>query len=234
MGFVVIEGLDGSGKSTQVKMLRSLITSRNIPYEYLHFPVFESPYFGELIARFLRGDLGSIAQVDPYLVAMLYAGDRFNAKQTMEQWIRSGMLVLADRYVYSNIGFQCAKVSGAVEVEKLYRWIFDLEYDYFKIPKPDLSIFLDVPMDFVIEKLSEQRESDDRGYLLGKADIHEADIGFQRKVRDTYLFAVENDPAFEIIECTGSDGAMLPPQQIFDKIVSLINRYNIIPDGNVL
>ena len=234
MGFVVIEGLDGSGKSTQVKMLRSLLAGRNISHEYMHFPVVESPYFGELVARFLRGDLGSIAQVDPYVVAMLYAGDRFNARPVMEEWINSGKFVLADRYVYSNIGFQCAKVSGDAEVEKLYHWIFDLEYNYFKIPKPDLSIFLDVPMDFVQEKLANQRETDDRSYLQGKADIHEADIEFQRKVRDMYLRAVANDVNFVKIDCTDSDGNMLSPGYIFDKITETINNHMVLPRGIVL
>jgi len=228
MSFIVIEGLDGSGKSTQVKMLREFFESCQIDYRYLHFPIIESPFFGDLIARFLRGDLGSIESVDPYIVALLYAGDRYNAKAQIEDWQNNNLLVLTDRYVYSNIGFQCAKANDPESAATLYRWILDLEYKYFNVPKPDLSIFLDVPMEFVEQKLAEQREDEARGYLLGKADIHEADISFQKRVRDMYLMAVENDASFLKINCISGDGKMLPPETIFHSIVQLINSKHLL------
>jgi len=227
MSFIVIEGLDGSGKSTQVKMLRTHMESHQINHRYLHFPVIESAFFGELIARFLRGDLGSINQVDPYIVALLYAGDRFNAKPQIEEWLHNNINVLTDRYLYSNIGFQCAKAQSTEDVQKLYKWIFELEYEYFKIPKPDLSIFLDVPISFVQQKLAEQRPGDDRSYLEGKIDIHEADISFQKRVREMYLMAVENDASFIKINCISDEGKMLAPEIIFRKILDLINSNGI-------
>ena len=86
MKFLVIEGLDGSGKSTQVSMLKNYLKSNNVDFEYLHFPVTDSPVFGELVARFLRGDSGPVDQVDPYLVALLFAGDRFNYAEKIREW----------------------------------------------------------------------------------------------------------------------------------------------------
>jgi len=77
--FIVLEGVDGSGKSTQIAALRKMFSEQGIESKYLHFPRFDAPYFGELIARFLRGELGSIEQVDPYVVALLYAEDRRDA-----------------------------------------------------------------------------------------------------------------------------------------------------------
>ena len=109
--FIVLEGVDGSGKSTQIAKLREMFAQKGIPTEYLHFPRFDAPYFGDLIARFLRGELGSIDQVDPYVVAMLYAGDRRDAAAMIRGWIGEGKVVICDRYVYSNIGYQCAKVA---------------------------------------------------------------------------------------------------------------------------
>ena len=101
--FIVLEGVDGSGKSTQIAKLREMFAQKGIESEYLHFPRFDAPYFGDMIARFLRGELGSIEQVDPYVVALLYAGDRKDAATMIRQWLAEGKVVICDRYVYSNI-----------------------------------------------------------------------------------------------------------------------------------
>src|SRR6056297_4195208 len=122
--FIVLEGLDGSGKSTQVDLLKGFFDRRSINYKFLHFPQTETPYFGEMIARFLRGEFGDIDQVDPYLVAMLYAGDRFSAENDIREWLNIGSIVMVDRYVMSNIAFQCAKMKTSEEKEKLRKWIF--------------------------------------------------------------------------------------------------------------
>ncbi len=122
MSFIVIEGLDGSGKSTQINMLKDYFAQKNIPFDYLHFPRTDAPVYGELIARFLRGEMGDIHQVDPYLIALIYAGDRDTAKPMIRSWLDAGYLVLVDRYVISNIAFQCAKFTdadGGVKAERL-------------------------------------------------------------------------------------------------------------------
>lgn len=141
---IVIEGLDGSGKSTQVKRLRTYLESKCPNLEYIHFPRYDSPVYGELIGKFLRGDFGAINEVHPQLVALLYAEDRHAAAPEMWKTLNDGGIVLLDRYVYSNIAYQCAKMKDAGEREKLRKWIFDTEYGQFGLPKPDLNIFLDV------------------------------------------------------------------------------------------
>ena len=110
MKLFVIEGLDGAGKSTQIKLLKDFFSDQGYNCEYLHFPRTHAPYFGELIARFLRGEFGSINDVDPYLVAILYAGDRKDASDMVSGWLKEGNIVIIDRYTYSNIAYQCAKV----------------------------------------------------------------------------------------------------------------------------
>ncbi len=128
MKFLVVEGVDGSGKSTQIKLIMNHLEEQNIPYRYVHFPRTDSAIYGELIARFLRGDFGNLNTVDPYLVALLYAGDRMDAAQMIREWLNEGYLVLLDRYVYSNIAFQCAKIPEREQQEKLRNWILELEY----------------------------------------------------------------------------------------------------------
>jgi len=156
--FIVLEGLDGAGKSTQIRMLQELFARRGVACRYLHFPRFDAPVFGDLIARFLRGELGTVEAVDPYLVALLFAGDRGDAAAEIRQWLASGEAVVLDRYVYSNVAFQCAKLSSEEERRALKRWILDTEYGYYRLPRPDVSLFLDVPFSFTERKLTQARE----------------------------------------------------------------------------
>ena len=220
---VVLEGLDGAGKSTQVKKLREYLESIFGSLEYIHFPRYDAPVYGELISRFLRGDFGSNEAVHPQLVALLFAEDRHGAAPDMKRVLASGGTVLLDRYVYSNIAYQCAKLKDAEEAADLREWICNTEYGDFDLPRPDLNIFLDVPIGFVESKLKSQRGGADRDYLEGGQDIHEADIEFQKRVRDIYRRQCEIDPKFIRIDCSDENGNMLPPGAIFDKIKTVVD-----------
>ena len=228
MPFIVLEGLDGAGKSTQLALIKELLNKRGEECEYLHFPRFDSPIYGDLIAKFLRGDLGSLDQVNPYLVALLFAGDRADAAKQIREWLDSGKSILLDRYVYSNIGYQCAKLEGIAEQDTLRDWILDTEYTQFAIPKPDISIFLDVPFEFTAAKLAEERSGDDRAYLNGKRDIHEDSLELQRSVREIYLRSSEIDDKLKVVNCGTDDNQMASPQVIFSRIESVLNSMNII------
>lgn len=228
MKLLVIEGIDGAGKSTQIKLLREFLRNTGFKNEYLHFPKTDAPYFGELIARFLRGEFGSLSEVDPYLVAMLYAGDRKDSAPLIEGWLREKKFVLLDRYTYSNVAYQCAKLGDQAEQEKLMNWILSLEFNHFAIPKPDLNVFLDVPFSFTEKKLLSDRSGSDRDYLKGNKDIHEESLSFQRKVRDMYIRVSAKDSNLAIINCSNNKGEMLPPRDIFESIVKLMKQRNII------
>ena len=221
---VVLEGLDGAGKSTQVKKLRAYLEELFGTLEYIHFPRYDAPVYGELISRFLRGDFGTNETVHPQLVALLFAEDRHGAAPGMKQTLENGGHVLLDRYVYSNIAYQCAKLGDKEEAESLRNWILDTEYGSFRLPTPDLNIFLDVPIGFVESKLKSQRGGADREYLEGAQDIHEADIEFQKKVRDIYRRQCELDPKFIRIDCSDEYGEMLPPGAIFAKVKEVVDK----------
>lgn len=216
--FLVLEGLDGAGKSTQVKQLQQMLDQQAVKYKYLHFPRFDAPVYGELIARFLRGELGALEQVDPSLVALIYAGDRKDAAKMIRNWLKSDYVVIVDRYVYSNIAYQCAKVADVEKRDELALWIKELEYVFNDIPKPDLTLFLDVPFKFTKRKLTETREGDDRGYLKGAEDIHEASLDLQESVRRVYLDQAVRFGEIKVVDCADAEGEMLPPQVIFEKI----------------
>jgi dTMP kinase len=223
MGFVVIEGLDGSGKSTQLKMLREYLDAKNRPFKYLHFPRLEEGVYGELIARFLRGEMGANDQVDPYLVALIFAGDRTDASGLIREWMEEGYLVIVDRYVYSNIAFQCAKLTIQEERDRLRDWILEFEFKYNSLPRPDVNLYLNVPFEFTREQLKNTRDGDDRAYLKGERDIHEENLDFQEQVRQVYLSLAQDVEDLEIIQCMDQAGKMLAPEAISDLIVKHID-----------
>ena len=228
MKFFVIEGVDGAGKSTQIRLLKDFFSEKGYNCEYLHFPRTETPYFGELIARFLRGEFGSLNDVDPYLVAMLYAGDRKDASTVIRNWLMEGKVVLLDRYTYSNIAYQCAKLPEVSSQDKLMNWIFSLEFNHFAIPQPDLNIFLDVPFAFAEKNLAKIRTGNDRDYLNGTRDIHEESIVFQKKVRDIYLRVSQSDDRLAVVNCSKNNEVMLNPSEIFDLIIKIFKEKKLL------
>ncbi|MGL4363826.1 MAG: dTMP kinase [Bacteroidales bacterium] len=222
MNFIAIEGLDGAGKSTQVQLLIQYLQSKNIVAEFLHFPRIKTEVWGELIAKFLRGDLGKMEEVNPYLVALIYAEDRRAAAMQINNWLTEGKCVIVDRYVYSNIAFQCAKLFEKNERNALRDWILTLEYKHFSIPKPQYNLFLDVPFSFTQKKLQEIRNTPEREYLQGKEDIHENSLSLQQRVRQMYLEQAILDNQFHVIDCGVKEHKMRPPQSIFEQIKKYI------------
>lgn len=222
---IVLEGLDGAGKSTQVRMFREYLESISPDVKYIHFPRYDAPVYGELISKFLRGDFGANDAVHPQLVALLFAEDRRTAAPEIRATVEAGGTVLLDRYVYSNIAYQCAKLPDDREAEALRSWILDTEYGRFGLPRPDLNIFLDVPISFVRRSLEKQRNGADREYLHGSRDIHEADLGFQERVREMYRRQAAEDSSFITVDCGDDKGEMLPPETIFNKIRRIYEDY---------
>jgi dTMP kinase len=222
---VVLEGLDGAGKSTQVRKLKEYLTERCGELEYIHFPRYDAPVYGDLISRFLRGDFGANDAVHPQLVALLFAEDRHGAAPLIREALEEGKTVLLDRYVYSNIAYQCAKLNDMVARKRLRDWIFNTEYGDFQLPVPDLNLFLDVPIGFVEQSLSQARSGADRNYLGGAQDIHEASIAFQQDVRSLYLAQTQLDKRFLRIDCADENGNMLPPDAIFQRVRASIDPY---------
>ncbi|UCH98674.1 MAG: dTMP kinase [Candidatus Aminicenantes bacterium] len=224
--FIVIEGLDGAGKSTQINLLKDYLHQQDINYKYLHFPRTdapdESPIYGEMVANFLKGEYGDVNQVNPYLAALLYAGDRNNAKTMIRQWLEKDYFIVVDRYVYSNMAFQGAKFKDPEKKRKLKEWILQLEYQHHYIPKPTLSIFLHMNFEFISRKLKDTREGADRNYLAGKPDIHESSLELQKNVEREYLHLVEENDDLYSINCFDQTGQTLLPEKIHQKIIDLL------------
>ena len=221
--FIAIEGIDGSGKSTQINLLIKHFEAENIKTKFVHFPRSNEGVYGELIAKFLRGEFGDVKNVHPQLVALLFAQDRKEFSSTISDWLKDGYFVLVDRYVLSNIAFQCAKIQDQQEKKALRTWINMFEYEYNNIPKPDLSIYLEVPFEFTNKSLNEKRHGGEREYLNGKDDIHEKDISLQLAVKKEYEDLVKTDKSINKIVCHESENKMKAVDEIHSLILGSIH-----------
>jgi dTMP kinase len=141
---IALEGIDGSGKGTQLDLLASELDRRGLDTFRISFPRYES-FYGKLVGRYLNGDFGSLDAVDPHLSALLYAGDRLEAKPEIEAALSAGKIVLADRYIGSNMAHQSARVPPE-QREEFFAWLKRLEYGLYALPMEDLVVYLRVPV----------------------------------------------------------------------------------------
>src|SRR5579864_9407890 len=140
---IALEGIDGSGKQTQARLLASELKSRGYQVLSTGFPQYGS-WFGNMVGQFLNGELGALEAVDPHFTALLYAGDRFEAKAKIEAALNEGKIVLVDRYIGSNLAHQTARAAPEKRAE-FRKWIEHLEYDIYDLPREDLILYLRVP-----------------------------------------------------------------------------------------
>jgi len=225
--FVAFEGLDASGKSTQLRTLLDWLRTQAVPHEYISFPRTDEEGYGEAIAMFLRGEFGSVDEVHPYLVASLFAGDRATARPVIENWLNASKLVIADRYFYSNVAFQSAKIEDLSAKAKFQSWIRYVEFECNSIPRPDLTIFFDVPFDFIRENIV-TRAGENRSYLNGQTDIHEAALELQEKVAEEYRKVASGDPTFHILSCVNPKGYMRSVESIRDEVIMLLTKAQVL------
>lgn len=222
--FIAIEGIDGSGKRTQLDMLARALSERGVTQEHVSFPNY-SGFFGKLVARFLNGEFGPLEAVDPHFSALLYAGDRFESKPKMEAALASGKALLADRYIGSNLAHQGSRVAPGERAEFL-RWLRHLEYDIYGLPHEDLVIYLRVPVDEAHRLIGEKAARD---YTDRRRDLQEADRAHLTAAADVYDELVRQKN-WVCIDCTErAGGQMRAPRSIHDEIVSVIAERLAVP-----
>ena len=208
---IVIEGTDGSGKSTQFRMLSQHLDQDTIEFKHLVFPRYKEES-SALIRMYLGGQFGSKpSDVNAYAASSFYAVDRYASyKMDWGQWYENGGLVLSDRYTTSNAVHQASK-EPAEKREEYLHWLYDFEYAKLGLPKPDLVIYLDVPTDFT-QKLLRQREA----ATNTSADIHEQDMAYLATCRETGRAAAAYY-GWTVISCV-RDGEMRSIEDIHNEI----------------
>lgn len=212
---VVIEGSDGSGKTTQAQLLIAHLKKNKIPNAYISFPRYETSLWGKMVARYLGGDFGKVGDVDPYLASVLYAGDRICAAPQIRKWLAEGKVVICNRYVGSNAGHMAAKLKSQSEKLKYVKWLESLEYGENKIPKEDINILLQVDPK-VSRKLMKGR----------KLDIHEDDLKYQETVYKVFDWVARNKN-WARIDCTRG-GEILGQQDIHGKVLAVLKKRRLI------
>ncbi len=215
--FFAIEGIDGSGKRTQIDLLSHALEARGVAHVRYSFPRYESS-FGRMVARYLNGEFGRLEDVDAHFSALLYAGDRFEAKAELEAALAEGKTVLADRYVGSNLAHQTARV-GAQRREEFLSWLKRLEYGIYDLPAEDLVIYLRLP---AVEAHRLVGLKAARDYTHLQRDLQEADLKHLEQAALVYD-RLATEANWVTVECfDASAGELRHPESIHRAVMAAL------------
>lgn len=221
---IVFEGGDGSGKGTQSKLLIEYLNKQNIPYAYLDFPQYDS-FYGKIVAQFLRGEFGKLEEVSPYLAALTFALDRYAVKDDILKKLEEGNVIVANRYVTSNIAHQGSKFETNEERNIFIKWVEDLEYEYHGLPRENLVVYLRMPSDVSADLTKQKGE---RSYLGDKKDIQEEDDDYRNITHDMYSTLAERSDHWIIIDCM-KNGTIRSKEDIHKEVIQILQTRDIIP-----
>lgn len=216
---IALEGIDGSGKGTQSQRLQQTLTADGHRVALLSFPRYDQTFFGRAIGEFLNGRFGSLDEVHPQLAALLFAGDRFESKPLITDALAQHDLVLCDRYVASNIAHQAAKLEQP-QRGPLESWIAQLEFEVYALPRPDLTLLLDLPA-ATAQQLIARKSA--RSYTDKAADLQEADTDYLQRVRQVYLELEAADPRWQRIEVE-RNGQLRSIDDVADEIAAVVRQ----------
>ena len=219
--FFVLEGIDGSGKTTQIKMLQEKLEKAGYKIAIADFPQYNHKSAG-MVEEYLSGKYGELEEINPYVASCFYALDRFDASFKIKEWIKNGFIVLANRYVSSNMAHQGSKIKNSLERRAFFEWIQNLEYKIFRIPRPDKTFILNLDSHIAQERSKKRHRIDWKGKVR---DIHEENIKHLEKSQKIFLEIKDSYKNMEVINYN-QDGKILDKEEInnilFHKIISTI------------
>ncbi len=222
---IVICGTDGSGKATQTELLIEKIKQEGYEVEKTDFPQYDE-FSSIFVQKYLNGEFGTADEVGPYRGSIFYAIDRYVASKKMYKWLEQGKIIISNRYVSANQGHQGGKIKNKEEREKYLNWLYNLEFNIFKIPKPTVNIFLYIPAE-IGQQLVDKKGN--RKYIGNKRDIHEADINHLKNAEESYLYMANKDSTWIKINCV-ENNQLLSREIIAEKIWGEVEK--ILKNGN--
>lgn len=215
--FIAFEGIDGSGKRTQLELLSKVLRRRGVAHVCISFPRYEG-FFGRMVAQYLNGDFGKLREVDPHFSALLYAGDRLEHKAELEKHLAAGRTVIADRYVGSNLAHQTARI-GARGQKKFLAWLEELEYGVYGLPRESLTIYLRVPAEKA-QKLVGMKGT--RKYTRKRRDIQEANLKHLKAAARIYDLLARRRK-WKVVDCADKSGTgLLAPEVIHRRVLAAV------------
>jgi len=216
---IVIEGLDSSGKATQTKLLVKRLKKEGMSCTFVSFPRYYSSFYGQMVARYLRGEFGKINTIHPYLASLLYTWDRYFFKEKLKKWLQQGKIVIADRYTTANMLYQGAKLKSKKEKDYFLKWLSNLEYKIHGLPLPDKVIYLYVLLKIVLQW---KKKKGKRRYLKNKKDIHEINITYLRKV-EAQALVLAKKYRWSKIDCI-KKGHVLSKKEVAEEVWKIVKK----------
>ena len=215
---IVIDGTDGSGKATQTEFLIKHLKKDGYKVKVIDFPRYYEHFFGEFLGHCLSEQYYNFIKVHPKIASIPFAADRWQSKDEMNKWIKEGYVVIANRYVSANQIHQGGKISDSKKRNNFIKWLNQMEYEVFGIPKPDLTFYLSLPIEIVMKLLKERESSQmKRAYLKKKKDVHEADLEFMKNSIKSALWLAKTQPNWSKINCS-EKGEILSREQIHEMV----------------
>ncbi len=202
---IVIDGTDGSGKATQVELLRKRLVKEGKTVKIVDFPEYYKNFFGQFIGHCLSEQYFNFVNVHPKIASVLYAADRWESSKQIEAWLKKGYIVLANRYVSSNQIHQGGKITDTKKRKDFLRWLDDMEHRVFGIPRPDIVVFLSVPIKVTLGLMKTRDAEHSRAYLRRKTDVHENDQRFLENSRKSAMKLISELNNFIKIDCTAKN-----------------------------
>ena len=223
---IVLEGIDGSGKHTQLEMLARAMRDRGFAYATIDFPRYDG-FFGQLIAEYLNGRFGTLNAVDAHFSALLFAGDRLENRKQLEFLLEEGKLVLADRYIASNLAHQGARVSPTRQ-KSFRKWLEQLEYDIYGLPREDLVIHLHLPAARA-QQLIHQKGA--RRYTHRRKDLQEASLKHLKRAAQIFE-RLARQAHWATINCMNPrNNKLRAPEEIHADIMAILQERILAPGG---
>lgn len=224
---IVIDGTDGSGKTTQTNLLVERLKQDGKKVKVINFPDYYSNFFGKFIGHCLSEQYYNFVKVHPKIASVLYAADRYESSKKIENWLKKGGVVIADRYASANQIHQGGKITNTKKRESFLKWLAEMEYEVFKIPKPDAVFYLSVPIPIVLKLIAERDKNSNkdgkRNYLGKKKDVHEKDIKFLENSRKSALWLAKTQKGWIKIECV-KNGVLNTRENIHQEIYEKIKK----------
>lgn len=210
---IVIDGSDGSGKTTQAALLIKRLKKEGVPSVALKFPQYQANFFGAFIKKCLHGEYGDFIGIDPHIVSTLYAADRWESKDKINRWLKEGKVVVLDRYVSANQMHQGGKIKNPKKRLAFLQWLDTMEHKVFGLPRPDMILYLHVPVGLSVQLMTGRSTRD----LADRNRKHLTDT------RQSALTLLEKSRTWRKVECA-ERGAVLSKDVIHERIWAIVKR----------